>query len=397
MTAMPVSTKDTEPEAAAAVQAAGTGAAQGSVVLTGVTKHYGDFVALDDFSLSVAPGEFLSILGPSGSGKTTTMRIIGGFVEPTAGTVLISGTDMSGVPPHRRDVNTVFQNYALFPHLTVEDNVGYGLRMKGVRKAQRRRRANEMLELVQLTGAASKRPGQLSGGMQQRVALARALAAEPAVLLLDEPLGALDRKLRADMQVELRRLQNALGTTFIYVTHDQEEALGMSDRIVVMRDGRIVQIGDPATVYDDPASLWLAGFVGSSNQLRGTLRSGASGPELETDRTTVAAAHVHGEAVAGQPCVAVIRPELLRLVSESGHRAVNSLVAEVTEVLTLGSELRVRARTPSGTELTIVRLRGEAQASPTQTSQAQRSEALRPGARTCVQWEADAVHLYPEP
>jgi ABC-type Fe3+/spermidine/putrescine transport system ATPase subunit len=361
------------------------GDGRGSVVLTGVSKRYGDFVAVADFNLSVASGEFLSILGPSGSGKTTTMRIIGGFLQPTTGTVVISGTDVADVPPYRRDVNTVFQNYALFPHLTVEDNVAYGLRMKGVRRAQRRRRAREMLELVRLEGAEKKHPGQLSGGMQQRVALARALANEPAVLLLDEPLGALDRKLRADMQVELRRLQSAVGTTFIYVTHDQEEALSMSDRIVVMREGHIEQIGDPATVYDMPSSLWLADFVGSSNRLPGALRADSAGHELETDSTTVVAAHAHDGLTGARRGVAVIRPERMHLLPESEHRSVNSLLVEVGEVLVLGGELRVRVRTPGATELTIVRQRLAAA-----------HDELHEGARLCVQWEADAVHLYPD-
>jgi ABC-type Fe3+/spermidine/putrescine transport system ATPase subunit len=312
------------------------------------------------------------------------MRIIGGFIQPTAGRVMISGIDVADVPPYRRDVNTVFQDYALFPHLTVVDNVAYGMRMKGMRKAARRRRAQEMLELVRLEAAGQKRPGQLSGGMQQRVALARALANEPAVLLLDEPLGALYRKLRADMQFELRRLQNAVGTTFIYVTHDQEEALSMADRIVVMRDGRIEQVGDPATIYDQPASLWLADFVGSSNRLAGTLRTGPAGTELETDTTTIRADHPHGELHSPGPGVAVIRPERLHLLPEAAHRAMNSLIAEVSEVLVLGGELCVQLRTPGGIELTAVRQR-------TETTH----DTLHRGARLSVQWEPDSVHLYP--
>ena len=232
--------------------------AAGAVVLRDVTKRYGDLKAVDRLSLAVRPAEFLSILGPSGSGKTTTMRLIGGFVDPDEGRIEISGRDVRNVPAYARDVHTVFQNYALFPHMTVEQNVGYGLRMKRVAKAERRRRVGEMLEIVRLSDFIRHRPSELSGGMQQRVALARALVNRPSVLLLDEPLGSLDRKLREDMQIELRQLHTALGTTFIYVTHDQDEALSMSDRVVIMRGGQIEQQGTPAEVYDSPATLWAA-------------------------------------------------------------------------------------------------------------------------------------------
>ena len=224
------------------------------------------------------------------------MRIIGGFVEPDEGRVEILGRDVTRLPPNRRDVNTVFQSYGLFPHMTVEQNVAYGLRVRRVPRAERRRRVSEVLERVRLQHVLKLRPHQLSGGMQQRVAVARAIVNRPAVLLLDEPLGALDRSLREHMQVELRQLQTALGITFIYVTHDQDEALGMSDRLVVMREGRIVQAGPPASIYDEPKSVWVATFVGGGNQLAGTVRTtGAdAAAEVETDVAHVVSSRVHG-------------------------------------------------------------------------------------------------------
>ena len=243
------------------------------VVVDRVTKAYRSVRALDDVTLAVHQGEFLAILGPSGSGKTTTIRVIGGFLRPDTGRVLIRGRDVTDLPPNRRDVNTVFQSYALFPHMTVERNVEYGLRTKRVDKPERRRRVQDALDMVRLGSVARMRPAELSGGMQQRVALARAVVNRPSVLLLDEPLGALDRKLREDMQVELRQLQVELGITFVYVTHDQDEALGMSDRLVVMRGGRIEQIGGSRVTFTTrPANFWVAMFVGSSNRIAATVR-----------------------------------------------------------------------------------------------------------------------------
>jgi len=237
------------------------------VTLTGIRKTYGDVVAVDSIELAVAPGEFFTMLGPSGSGKTTTLRIIAGFERPDAGRVLLGGKDVTRQPPYARDVNTVFQDYALFPHMTVSENVEYGLRVKGVKRLDRRRRAAEALALVRLDGFGGRKPVQLSGGQRQRVALARAIVNHPRVLLLDEPLGALDLKLRQEMQVELKRIQEQVGITFVYVTHDQEEALTMSDRIAVFDRGRIEQIGSPAEVYERPANEFVAGFVGVSNVL----------------------------------------------------------------------------------------------------------------------------------
>jgi putative spermidine/putrescine transport system ATP-binding protein len=233
----------------------------------GVSKRYGDVVAVSSLDLEVKRGEFFTLLGPSGSGKTTTLRMIAGFEEPDEGRVELGGKDVTGVPPYDREVNTVFQDYALFPHMTVGDNVAYGLRVKKVDKAERRRRASEALETVRLGGYESRKPNQLSGGQQQRVALARAIVNQPKVLLLDEPLGALDLKLREQMQVELKTIQDRVGITFIYVTHDQEEALTMSDRIAVFNDGAIEQVGIPTEIYERPDNAFVAGFVGVSNLL----------------------------------------------------------------------------------------------------------------------------------
>jgi putative spermidine/putrescine transport system ATP-binding protein len=230
-----------------------------------LTKRYGDVVAVDEIDLDIAPGEFFTMLGPSGSGKTTTLRMIAGFEVPTEGTIELAGDDVSRLPPYDRPVNTVFQDYALFPHMTVRQNVEYGLRVKKVRRAARAERADEALAMVQLEGYGDRKPAQLSGGQRQRVALARAIVNRPKVLLLDEPLGALDLKLRQEMQIELKRIQQEVGITFVYVTHDQEEALTMSDRIAVFNSGRIEQVGPPAAVYEHPRSEFIAGFVGVSN------------------------------------------------------------------------------------------------------------------------------------
>jgi ABC-type Fe3+/spermidine/putrescine transport system ATPase subunit len=357
------------------------------VSLRSVTKRYGDFEAVSNLSLDVDAGEFLAILGPSGSGKTTTMRIVGGFVRPDEGTVSISGVDVRDQPPYRRDANTVFQNYALFPHMSVEDNVAYALRMKHVPRAERRRRAAEMLALVRLSHAAGRRPSELSGGMQQRVAVARALAANPSVLLLDEPLGALDRKLREEMQLELRRIQTTLGTTFIYVTHDQEEALGLADRLVVMRDGRIEQSGPPAQVYDSPASLWVAGFVGSSNQLAGVVRTAGRQVEIEGDVARIVADQAHDELRAGDRAVVAIRPDHVRVSAASRDRdRVNRVAARVEDRITIGEQVRVLARTPGGLEL---------------VAQAPRSafaeQGFERGAEVDLSWEPAFVHVYAAP
>jgi spermidine/putrescine transport system ATP-binding protein len=240
-------------------------AERGAISLRGVTKRFGTLAAVDDFSLDIRSGEFLSLLGPSGCGKTTTLRMLAGFEEPDSGEITISGRSVVGVPPYRRDVNTVFQQYALFPHMSVAENVAYGLRQQGVPKAEISKRVGETLEMVKMSALAARKPRQMSGGQQQRVALARALVNRPSVLLLDEPLAALDRKLRQEMQVELKLLQREVGITFVFVTHDQEEALSMSDRIAVMVDGHLEQLGSPDEVYEHPASAFVAGFIGQNN------------------------------------------------------------------------------------------------------------------------------------
>src|SRR5213083_745818 len=245
----------------------GAAAPAPAVRLRGVRRAYGDVVAIDNLSLDVARGEFFTLLGPSGSGKTTTLRLIAGFERPDAGRVELAGTDVTRKAPYERDVNTVFQDYALFPHMSVADNVGYGLRVRGVPKRVRRQRVEEALKMVRLGGFGDRRPVQLSGGQRQRVALARSIVNRPRVLLLDEPLGALDLKLRQEMQVFLKSLQRELGMTFIYVTHDQEEALTMSDHLAVFNEGRIEQVGSPENVYRAPATEFVAGFVGTSNIL----------------------------------------------------------------------------------------------------------------------------------
>jgi ABC-type Fe3+/spermidine/putrescine transport system ATPase subunit len=378
--------EERQPSGGELAQAGATHAPQGragDVVLRGVTKRYGDLVAVNNLTLEVRSGEFLAVLGPSGSGKTTTMRIVGGFVRPDTGSVEISGRNVVDQPPFRRDVNTVFQSYALFPHMSVEDNVAYGLRRRGMRRDERRRRVADMLELVRLSHVPHSRPAELSGGMQQRVALARALAVRPSVLLLDEPLGALDRKLREDMQIELRQLHSALGTTFIYVTHDQEEALSMSDRLVVMRDGEIEQQGEPAAVYDAPATLWVAGFVGASNQLSGVVRDTAGGTLLETDVAMIAADHAHGELAAGRRAVAVIRPEDL-LVSHARGEGPNRLRATVQELLVVGGYVKIVAVTAGGLELLARAARASLD-----------SGELEPGAEVEVTFSRSAVHVYP--
>ncbi|MFI5411859.1 ABC transporter ATP-binding protein [Kaistia sp. UC242_56] len=318
-----------------------------AVALQGVAKSFGGERVLSGLSLEVPRGEFLAIVGPSGSGKTTALRIIGGFEAPDEGTVWISGENVTAVPAERRDVNTVFQSYALFPHMSVIDNVAYGPRMRGVGRSARRRKAGELLELVRLSDVGDRKPNQLSGGMQQRVALARALANEPAVLLLDEPLGALDRKLREEMQRELRRIQTELGATFIYITHDQEEAFGMADRLAVMRHGGFEQIGDPATIYDRPVNAWTALFVGSANQIRATL--GESGALL-SDLGPLAASHVDPALKSGDPALVIVRPEETRFLRASADAASgpNRFAARLVDAVALGPSLRLRAVTAGG-------------------------------------------------
>ncbi|MFF5289849.1 ABC transporter ATP-binding protein [Paractinoplanes globisporus] len=245
-----------------------------AVRLDGITKSFGSSVAVDDVTLDIRPGEFFAMLGPSGCGKTTSLRMIAGFADPDSGSVLLGGEDVTYLPPNKRNVNTVFQSYAVFEHLSVADNVAFGLKRRGVPRDERRERVGRMLDLVQLTGMANRRPRTLSGGQRQRVALARALVNRPKVLLLDEPLAALDLKLRRQMQVELKQIQREVGVTFVFVTHDQDEALTMSDRLAVMNGGRVAQVGTPEDVYERPADAFVAGFIGTSNVMTGTYADG---------------------------------------------------------------------------------------------------------------------------
>jgi len=285
--------------------------------LRGLSRRFGDFVALDNVDLSVQAGEFLTVLGASGSGKTTTLRLIAGFDRPTSGSIWMDGTDLAPLPPFRRPVNTVFQHYALFPHMSVRDNVGYGLRMQKVAPVDITRRVDEALAMVRLGELGARAPKQLSGGQQQRVALARALVNRPRLLLLDEPLGALDLKLRREMQLELKQLQTLVGITFIYVTHDQEEALTMSDRIVLMRAGRIEQIGSPREMYDSPRSRYVADFIGDTNLLR-----------------------LGGDEVS-------VRPEHVRLAGAEG----GGMPGVVDAVTFVGSTYRVRVALADGQKI----------------------------------------------
>jgi putative spermidine/putrescine transport system ATP-binding protein len=346
-------------EHAAAVPTAGVDVPD--VRLVGVRKAYGDVVAVDGVDLEIASGEFFTLLGPSGSGKTTTLRLIAGFERPDQGRIELAGRDVTGQPPYSRDVNTVFQDYALFPHMTVAENVAYGLRVRGVARSERRRRVDEILKVVQLPGLGDRKPIQLSGGQRQRVALARALINHPQVLLLDEPLGALDLKLRQEMQIELKRIQRAVrevGITFIYVTHDQEEALTMSDRLAVFNDGRIEQIGAPAAVYERPENAFVAGFVGASNVIE---RSGRT-----------------------------VRPEKIRMTYDGGARRddQNAATGRIRDVVYAGMFTRYVVDLDDGGELVVVR----------QNLETSSTEALDArGRRVLLEWRPEhAIETRPQ-
>jgi spermidine/putrescine transport system ATP-binding protein len=324
---------------------------EAAVDIVGVEKHFGDLVAVRHLDLRIEPGEFFSIIGPSGCGKTTTLRMVAGFEDPTAGRISVGGEDMTGVRPYRRPVNTVFQSYALFPHLDVYENVAFGLREAKVNKAEVRTRVAEAISLVQLEGREHSRPRQLSGGQQQRVALARALVNRPEVLLLDEPLGALDLKLRTDMQSQLKDLQRTVGVTFCYVTHDQGEAFSMSDRVAVMNLGLLEQVGAPEDIYNRPASVFVADFVGTANRFRGRIESGGSGGY------TVAVEGVGPRTVPGPAGLAngadvivVVRPENLHL-GEPSPNGEQGLAADVVDASFLGAERTVRLNSPTLGEL----------------------------------------------
>jgi spermidine/putrescine transport system ATP-binding protein len=322
-----------------------------AVELSGVTKRFGEFVAVDDLSLDIYEGEFFSLLGPSGCGKTTTLRMIAGFEEPTEGGISVDGEPVRGVPPYRRPVNTVFQSYAIFPHLNVFDNVAFGLRRNGVKGEELHKRVTDACEMVQLSGFEKRKPNALSGGQQQRVALARALVNRPKVLLLDEPLGALDLKLRKEMQLYLKDLQHEVGITFIYVTHDQEEALTMSDRIAVMNEGKVQQVADPPTLYELPRNRFVADFIGQTNVFSGTVEAVSdervalrtpSGEKVEATAGEV------GMEV-GSEAHAAVRPEKVRF----GKEGDNASKARIRQIVYLGASTQYIAELPGGEKLVL--------------------------------------------
>jgi spermidine/putrescine transport system ATP-binding protein len=320
---------------------------EGDIRLVGLVKRFGEAVAVNGIDLHVPPGEFFTMLGPSGCGKTTTLRLIAGFERPTDGKILLDGNDMSRTPPHKRRVNTVFQSYALFPHKSVYDNVAFGLRYQRVTKTEVKRRVQEALALVRMEEFDQRRPNQLSGGQQQRVALARALVLEPPVLLLDEPLGALDARLRIDLQVELKRIQEQLQVTFIYVTHDQDEALTMSDRVAVMRAGNIEQCDEPRVLYETPETAFVANFLGASNLVPVAVgQSHGDGTPLGLGSFDLRAENC--PLGQGEDAVAMIRPENVRLEAH-GSVGENRVPGMVEEVVYLGFHQEVRVRLATGT------------------------------------------------
>jgi spermidine/putrescine transport system ATP-binding protein len=347
---------------------------QVDIALEGVTKRFGDLIAVDDLHMTIPAGSFFALLGPSGCGKTTTLRMIGGFEDPSDGRVKLGGQDVTDLPPYKRDVNTVFQSYALFPHLDVARNVGFGLERRKVDKGEARTRIADALELTQLTGLEKRKPNQLSGGQQQRVALARALVNRPKALLLDEPLGALDLRLRKQLQIQLKRIQREVGLTFVHVTHDQEEAMTMADEIAVMNHGRIEQRGTANDLYDRPFTAFVANFLGDSNLIDATLRErpnggGLAGYETHDGATVRAPAARDGAVRIG------IRPEKLSIVSAPPDGA-NVLRGRVEVASFLGVSLQYLVRTPGGEELTVV-------------AQNRGGESFGPGADVLLAWQPE--------
>jgi spermidine/putrescine transport system ATP-binding protein len=351
------------------------------VRLVEVVKRFGDVAAVDHINLEVQDGEFFSLLGPSGCGKTTTLRMIGGFEQPTSGLIELQGQDVTWLPPYKRNVNTVFQNYALFPHLTIFENVAFGLRRKGAKTADVKSRVTEMLSLVELPGFEKRKPNQISGGQAQRVALARALINRPAVLLLDEPLGALDLKLRKQMQVELKRIQQEVGITFIYVTHDQEEAMTMSDRIAVMNKGRYEQLGDPESLYERPTTRFVAGFLGVSNLLPGTVTGSADGYAVVrlADDTSV---RIPAALVNGSSQVEVgVRPEKIRLHEGTDEPVTgNHLRGTIRDASYIGVSTQYIVEARGGAQITVYEQNVE---------RATRAELWAPGEDVLLTWSPD--------
>jgi spermidine/putrescine transport system ATP-binding protein len=354
-----------------------------------VSKHFGDLVAVRDLDLDVGSGEFFTLLGPSGCGKTTTLRMVAGFEEPTAGRVLIDGADVAGLPSYRRPTNTVFQSYALFPHLSVGDNVAFGLRRKKVPKREIAERVEAELERVGLAAEINRKPNQLSGGQQQRVALARALVNLPKVLLLDEPLGALDQKLRKGLQIELKRIQRDVGITFVYVTHDQEEALTMSDRIAVMSNGIIEQVDTPENVYERPRTTFVAGFIGVSNLMPGTVTTAGPGPgRVKLDAGVEVEARVDGVGT-GERCHAVVRPEKLRIApaSSGGDGDLPGVAGVVQSSVYLGTSTQIIVALPGDVSMTVL---------VPNASEAERARLPGGGAPVRLSWEPDHMHVVRE-
>ncbi len=356
-----------------------------SVDLRSVTKRFGDLTAVDELSVTIGQGEFFTMLGPSGCGKTTTLRMIAGFEEVTDGQILIEGHDVAGLPAHRRPTNTVFQSYALFPHLSVADNVAFGLKRQKVPKDDVRERVGRELERVGLAGEANRRPAQLSGGQQQRVALARALVNLPKVLLLDEPLGALDLKLRKGLQVELKRIQRDVGITFVYVTHDQEEALTMSDQIAVMNLGRIEQIGSPEDVYERPSTTFAAGFIGVSNLMPATVSAAG---EVQLDHGPRVAIATNGFTV-GERCHAVVRPEklVIDLADSPPVSGVPSVEGTVESSLYLGTSTQITVDLGEEVKMTVLFPNAD---------EASRQSLPGGGARVRLSWAPEHMHLVRE-
>ncbi len=350
----------------------------GDIVLDGIGKHFGGVTAVHDVSLEIRGGEFFSLLGPSGCGKTTTLRMIAGFEDPTSGRILLEGSDVTNVGAAKRNLNLVFQEYALFPHMTVVENVRFGLKIKKVARGEAEDRVAQMLDAMQLTELRARRPGQLSGGQQQRVALARALVNRPAALLLDEPLGALDLKLRKEMQLELKDIQQRTGTTFVYVTHDQEEALTMSDRIAVMNVGVVEQVADPRELYEHPATAFVAGFIGTSNlvSLRvDRVEDGLAVMDLGEDQRIVAPA---AGVAPGSTLQLTVRPEKIKLAAGSIGARASHVGGAVADVIYLGSMTQLLVDLRTGEQLTVHRLNDEV-----------RGEQLRVGDDVVLHWAAE--------
>jgi spermidine/putrescine transport system ATP-binding protein len=349
-----------------------------------VSRRFGDFAAVDDVSFEIRRGEFFSILGPSGCGKTTLLRVIAGFEEVSSGSLRIDGSDMAGVPAYRRPVNTVFQNYALFPHLSVFDNVAFGPRIRQQDRAQLERRVGKMLEVVRLADLARRMPSQLSGGQRQRVALARALVNDPSALLLDEPLSALDAELRRRMQIELGRIQREVGISFVFVTHDQEEALTLSDRIAVMSRGRFEQVGTPAQIYDEPSSAFVARFIGSANLIAVVVEQSTDGrATLRLPGGRRGEAATGGRRFApGAPALLMVRPERLELAREEPPEGRLGLPVVCTDLVFQGAQLRCELRDPSGGELIDY------------LEPSRQPAGVVPGASLWVSWERDAARLF---